>query len=202
MLKSSLNTKLLVVHVLLIAGCVAVIVSLSWRWALPLLWSSSLRAVCSAVWRKHLLASRCRWAFSRFCASWLVSSARRIRSRRFSLHGKVEAVFPILSVVSQASLARLCSRLFWRRSWRLSSWDSAVSLLTSFIGIDTFCFKEITRTKENLFAKSSEKFWNQNDVAGQRTAHAHARCWWSVHHTQAREIEMASRLVLATGRWH
>ena len=50
---------------------VAVLVSFSWRRTLPWLWSSSLRAFCSALWHWRLLASRCCWALSRFCASWL-----------------------------------------------------------------------------------------------------------------------------------
>ena len=44
---------------------------------------SILRALCSTVWHWRLLVSHCRRALSRFCAFWLVSSVRRLCSRRF-----------------------------------------------------------------------------------------------------------------------
>ena len=45
-----------------------------------------------------------------------------------------------LLFVSQSSLAQLCSRCFWRWSWRLHSWDSSVLSLVHSIHRGTFLF--------------------------------------------------------------
>ena len=76
--------------------------------SIPSLWSSSLRAVCSAVWHWRLLAPHHRWALSHFCASWLASSARDefAHDVGFALHGEVEAF---------ALAALACAALFSHR---------------------------------------------------------------------------------------
>ena len=116
-----------------VAGCVITLVSLfasffSFHFhggeITASFWTSSHEPFCSAVWYWRLLSSRCRSALSRFCASWLVSWARRIYFRREFLRGRVAAFgWCCRSFVSPASLARLCSHCFWRRSWRSHSWD-------------------------------------------------------------------------------
>lgn len=72
LLTSFQNTRPLVV-LLSLDGCFVVVVSFSWRRGL---WSNPLRAI------------RCRLAFSRSCASWVVSSSHRLCSRLF-LYGGV-----------------------------------------------------------------------------------------------------------------
>ena len=87
-----------------VASCVAVVVSFLWRWAFNFELSGNLRALCSAVWHWYLLAPPCRWALSRFCASWLFSSARRFCSRPFRASRWSWSLRWRSSFVSQATL--------------------------------------------------------------------------------------------------
>ena len=88
-----------------VAGWVVVVICMAV--SIPSLWSSSLRAVCSAVWHWRLLAPHYRWALSRFCSSCFVSSARDDFPRDvFALHGEVEA-FALAALACKS-----CSSLF------------------------------------------------------------------------------------------
>ena len=138
-------------------------------------------------WR--LLESRCRWALSRFCASWLLSPALRLCARPFCASWQNRRLHWRWSFVSRASLARLCSRRFWSRSWRLSSWDSAVSSFTPFIAI-RFVLKKL-QVQTKLYSRKVPKGF---DVRKTLLRNAHAWWWWSAYHNQASKIEMASRI--------
>ena len=136
-------------------------VSFSWRRALPSPWSCGLRAFCSAVWHWRLLAPRCRWALSRFCGSWLFSWA--LARDLFALHdgGVALKLHRRCSFVPQAGLSRLRTRCFWKRSWRLPSWDSSISSFTTFIAI-SFVWKKLQEQTTVVLAKSPERIWDQN----------------------------------------
>ena len=103
----SFTSKIVLAHIVSeeeVAGCVSTFLSLVASLLLLFHFHSdqhylrfdpaaSVWAVCSAVWHWCLLASRCRWTLSCFCASWLVSSAQRLFSwcfralrRSWSLH--------------------------------------------------------------------------------------------------------------------
>ena len=102
-------------------------------------------------WLFTLLASRCRWALSRFCASWLfnflqpedfahdlcalhftTAELQHSLALFFCLKGKVLFVF-VHTAPEDGSVA-------------LHSWDSGVFSFTSFIAV-RFCFKQFARRK-------------------------------------------------------
>ena len=150
-----------------IAGCLVRCCSFtfSWRRTLPSFWSSSLRALCSALWYWCLLASH-----SALTTQSLLDFAHNIfftaelkpsLALFFCLTGNsCSALFaPLLKTELALTLVRL--RCF----------------LVFCIHSDPFSFKEIARSNEIIvLTKSPECVWHQNDVASQRTDHSHA--WW------------------------
>ena len=162
--------------------------------SIPSLWSSSLRAVCSAVWHWRLLAPHYRWALSRFCSSCFVSSARDDFPRDvFALHGEVEA-FALAALACKS-----CSSLFTLLLTTALSiafvrfWCFFVHSIHSGT-FQTNCWKEIVLAKSSISTR-------------QRRRRAHAWWWWSVQRSNGptvqrsngpgtqTKIEMASRLV-------
>ena len=158
-----------------VAGWVVVVICMAV--SIPSLWSSSLRAVCSAVWHWRLLAPHCRWALSRFCAS----CSRRFRASRsswslrsYSLsvrcsvsHRQVLFVFAHAAsedgVVTALSLALV---RFW------------CFLVHPFIAAGS-CFKKIARGK--LYSQEVQSHWN-------RSVRMRTTCGssWTLNHPKSR----------------
>ena len=104
----------------------------------------------------HLLASRCRWALSRFCASWLLSSARRLCSRPFRASRQKSSLALVFCLTGKS-----CSSLFTP----LLKLELAIGLvrfcsfLVHSIHSDRFCSKEVQVLTKLYSRKSVDAFF-------------------------------------------